>query len=318
MTRDGYASTTKNTSQGNDHRATEPADPDVPEHGTRRDLCLAPRSVKSDRLPDPLVADDGRAVSVREAGETYLKTQRWNWESDQYTSMYERHRYQVYPRILEADRHFRDAFDDLTTVMLTRRLSPLDDADRWLTLWECNEMLHGGSVHRSIRNALDYQLAPLEYEWLAVTAPTRSAGTPHEHIYMWIDDPGNTITTDHIAPALDKHLKYCANAYAKHHQYRADGTDGAITVYWDPPLVDHVPDEFFSISEHSQTRAKTGTVLRNTQGAQYVASQLTHLILPDYYADDEENPPKAKAEGAALAWASPYNWFRASHNIPTL
>lgn len=316
LCRDDYAPTNENPTQFEDSNNSEPADPDIPDHSARRGLPLAPDSVKLNRLPEPFVTDKGEVMSVAEAGETYLKVQRSNWNDNALTSKYERHRFKLYPQILEADRHFRMKYDDVTTAMVTRRLSPLDSSDRWLTPWECNEMLHGGTVHRSVRNALDYELGTLEYEWLAVTAPTRSAGTPHEHIYLWIDDPDNEVTTDTLRSALDKHIKHCTNAHEKHHRYRTDGTSGAITVQHDPALIDTVPDEFFNITENSQTYAETGRVLHNTRGAQYLASQLAHLPIGDLYAEDRDNPEEALFEGAALAWASPYNWFRTSGGVP--
>jgi len=297
-----------------DGRDTEPADPDPSacDHTARRELPLAPDTVKGSRLPGPLT-DDGRAVTVAEAGETYLKMQRSNWKDDALTSKYERHRYRTYPRILEADRHFQAAYDGVTTVMLTRRLSPLDERGDWLTPWECNEMLHGGKVHRSMREAWHYQLDSHNYEWIAVTAPTRSAGTPHEHIYMWIDDPENQVTVDQLKRPLDKHLKYCANAYREHHRYRADGTGGAIRVQHSPSLIEKSHDRVAA-------RVASGDTLPrpNTAGAQYIASQLAHLPVGDFYAGDQPDPPKALFEGAALAWASPRNWFRDSRGVPGL
>lgn len=101
--------------------------------------------MKPNRLPEPFVTDKVRSASVAEAGKTYLKIQRTNWKDDTLTSKYERHRYELHPRILEADRHFRWEYEDITTAMVTRQLSPLDESDRWLTPWECNEILHGGS-----------------------------------------------------------------------------------------------------------------------------------------------------------------------------
>lgn len=289
---------------------TEPADPPSVNHETRRKQPLAPPSVKEDRLPYPLT-DRGLSLSVDEARVAYLRTQRASWTADDRTSKYERHRYLLYPRILDADRHFQNTFEGLTTAMLTRRLSPLGESGNWLTPWECDEMLHGGSIHRSVREALDYHLAEFTYEWIAVTAPTRSAGTPHEHIYLWIDDPEDEVEADLLSPALDKHLKYCGNAYQKHHRYRTDGTGGAITVEHTPRVVEEPPEELSSILESS-------TPHPNTAGAQYLASQLAHLPLGDFYAGDRDNPPKALFEGAALAWASPRNWFRASQGVPAL
>jgi hypothetical protein len=314
---DDYASANGNPAQTHHAKDTEPADPDACDHGARRALPIAPDTVKLDRLPDPLV-EEGKTLTVDEAGEAYLKVQRHNWKSNKWTSAYERHKYQTYPRILEADRHFRNEYEGLTTVMLTRRLSPLDDTRNWLTPWECNEMLHGGKVHRSVRDTLAYQLGNFEFEWLAVTAPTRSAGTPHEHIYLWIDDPDDEVTTDHIGPALDKHLKYCMNAYEKHHRYRPDGTDGAITVQHSPDCIDSIPARICRILEESATYEINGELPNNTRGAQYLASQLAHLPLGDYYDPQQETPSMALYEGAALAWASFRNWFRAGQRVPGL
>ena len=317
QSQDDYVLWHKKSPRLKDSHDTEPADPDTPDHSARRGMPLVPDSVKRDHLPEPLRAEKSGAVTVAEAGELYLRVQRSNWENDALTSKYERHKSETYPRILEADRHFQMQFEGLTTAILTRRLSPVDDNGNWLTPWECNEMLHGGGVHRSVRNALSYQLDTFDFEWLAVTAPTRSAGTPHEHIHLWIDDPDDEVMADYLKPALDKHLKYCANAYERHHRYRADGTGEAITVQHDPELIESVPDEFFSITENSQTYAETGTVPPNTAGAQYLASQLAHLPIGDYYNNRRENPPQTLFEGAALAWASPYNWFRAGGGVPS-
>lgn len=282
----------------------EPADPPQVDLKDRQRQPLTPESVKVDRLPEPLT-DGERPLTVKEARESYLQTQRASWTADGRTSKYERHRYGVYPRILGADRHFREEYDGLTTVMLTRRLSPLDNKGDWLTPWECNEMLHGGSIHKSIRQTLNYQLGDFTFEWVGVTAPTRSAGTPHEHIYIWIEDPENEVGLGHMAPALGKHLKYCANAYEKHHRCRGDGTDGAITVNHSPNLTN------LRFREAGSTDRE-----KNTVGAQYLASQLVHLSIGDFYDNECEDPPNTLLEGGALAWASPYSWFRASKGVP--
>jgi hypothetical protein len=269
--------------------------------------------VKLSRIPDPFITDNGRPETVAKAGETYLKVVRSNWNDNNHTSKHERHLKGLYSRILDVDRHFQMQYDDVTTVMLTRRLSPLDDANNWLTPWECNEMLHGESIHRSIRNALDHNLGAFEFEWVAVTAPTTSAGTPHEHIYLWIDDSENSVTTDHIEPARDKHLKYCANGYEEDHRYRVDGTNGCITVRHDPPLVKENAHK--SVAKHV-IRENTAPYA-NTRGAQYLASQLAHLPIADYYDSAKQTPPDTLFEGGALAWASTYNWFRSSGGVPS-
>lgn len=315
-TQDDYAlSREKPTTFAGSH-GTEPADPSAPDHAARRSLPLAPDGVKADRLPRPLT-DGSRPLAVEAARGAYLRVQRDSWTRDSRTSKYERHRFEIYPRILEADRHFRHHFE-LSTAMLTRRLSPLDERDNWLTPWECNEMLHGGGIQKSVRQSLNYQLRDYSFEWVAVTAPTRSAGTPHEHIYLWIDDPAGDVTPDHLTPALGKHLKHCANAYQKDHRHRADGTDGAVTVQHSPTLAGAVPEALTDILKESATYADSGKLSRNTAGAQYLASQLAHLPLGDFYDGQRADPPAPLLDGAALAWASPNHWFRASGGVPEL
>jgi hypothetical protein len=192
--------------------------------------------------------------------------------------------------------------DGLTTVMLTRRVSPLDEDGEWITPWESGTMLNGGSVRRDVGRRLNYHLGDLEYEYAAVTAPTNQAGTPHEHILLWINDPKDTVDTTYIKPALDKHLDACDYAYEKHHRYRADGTGGAITYRHDPERID------------APERIADGHA-RQTKGAQYLASQLAHLPLGDYYDSEKDDPARPLIEGAALAWASPNRWFRSSSGV---
>jgi len=251
---------------------------------------------------------------VVEARETYLKIEWDAWNTEGHTSKHMRHRKQLYPRLLEADRQLQERYNGLTTAMLTRRLSPLDDHGEWLTPWECIGMLHGGTVRRRVRRCLNRKIQQ-PFEWVAVTAPTESEGTPHEHIYLWIDDPKDRVGVEDLAPALEKHLDGCANAYERHHEYEPDGSDGAIRVEHSPPLTGTIPEKFFQIQETTEAEPRP-----NTSGAFYLARQLAHLPVGDYYNSEKLDPPDALLDGAALAWASgdTYRWFRTSHGVPEL
>lgn len=184
--------------------------------------------------------------------------------------------------------------------MLTRRLSPLDDEGNWLTLWECEDMLNDWkTVRRPVSDAIRYHLDGYDYEWVAVVSPTDSAATPHEHIYLWVDDPDNEVDTSYLKPALEKHLDACQNAYEKHHRYNEDGSRGAITYRHCPERID-TPDHV-SVDDGKQTT-----------GAQYLASQLVHLALGDYYDNERDNPAMPLLDGGVLAWATHHKWFRGS------
>lgn len=284
----------RNPSDSHTSHSREPADPSRPDHNDRRQLPLIPDTVSVECLPVAL-RDGDRPCTVGEGRDEYVPIER-NWLNTDYKKSKHWGHKKHYGGVHEAERRILKEYDNPKTVLLTRRLSPLDEYDNWLTPWECNQMLHGGAIRRSIRGALDYHLGDFEFEWFAVTSPTRSAATPHEHQYIWIDDPEDEITTVDIAPALDMHLKHCPNAYEKHHQYRRDGSYGAITV------------------QHSPEITSSG----NTKGATYVLSQLAHLPIADLHDSSKDDPPDTLIEGAVLAWVSGKNglhWFRSSSGV---
>lgn len=276
---------------------------------------MAPPSVDVNRLPKPL-QDGDRSLTVDEARETYLRIERASWKSGERTSRHMRHRKELYPRILESDRRFQEQYQGLTTAKLTRGLSPFDESEKRLTPWELDAMLNSGTIRRSVRETLDYHLSKkrnFDFESVGVTSVTQISGAPREYIYLWIDDPDNEVSADWLYPALDKHLNRCANAFEEDHAYHKDGGAGAITVRHSPPLASHSKDDFWKIQEASEEPSYP-----NTTGAKFVASQLVHLPVGDYANSKRSNPSDTLLNGAALAWASPYRWFRASGGIPNL
>jgi hypothetical protein len=268
--------------------------------------------VKPEVLRGPFV-EGGEALTVGEARDSYCKIERSNYHSDNPKEQAKcKKGLKKYWRILEGGRRLRERYGDrLTMGMVTRRLSPLDDSGEWLTPWECNEMLHGGAIHRSMRDAWRYQLKNYNYKWVRVTAGTRTAGTPHEHILFWVEDGDDEITVDHFSTTLDKHLDHCQNAYEKHHTYRQDGTDGAITVQHSPSLLDTDPEKMAHLLVHTDAPPR-----RNTAGAQYLASQLSHVQMLDYFDSKKADPVDPLIDGAAIAWSSSHNWFRACDGFP--
>jgi len=320
----------------------EPADP-RPERiddRARRETRLAPPAMQANRLPSPLVecgcgdcydafvdplAEGGPQVyaadecsepqplTVERGAESYLRYQRSAWTDTSQTSTYERAR-GTYARLLDTDRGLRERYGDaLTTVLVTRRLSPLDDDGGWLEPLAIDAQLHNESARRSFTRALRYHLRDFEFEYVGVTATTDSAATPHEHVYLWIEDPDDQVTVDHLAPAIEKHVAKVANAYDDDHPVQADGNHGAVTIRHEPPLVDHVPDRLSEI--RTQSDVVDGSIVPvNTRGAQYLASQLPHLVLGDVY-DGTTEVQQTRIDGGAIAWASPYDWLRSSSGI---
>lgn len=314
-----------------DHRR-EPADPPPSQVNgrTRRHTRIAPPTMKPSRLPTPVVecgcgdcddavdplADDGTTVyaadecddaqpmTVKRASEAYLAYQKAAWDADDRTSVYERAQ-TTYGRLLEADREQQRQFDDdLTTVMVTRRLSPIDDSadgDEWVHPTTLSNRLHSSTS--AVMDSVRYYLREFDYRYVAVTAMTDSCATPHEHLYLWIVDPHNEVTREHFRAAVEKHVETVAGAF------EADHGRGAITVRHDPPLVDHVPDKATEIMDYTDDRTPV-----NTAGAQYLASQLPHLVLGDIY-DGTTDVDDARVDGGAVAWAMTHKTVRSSRGI---
>jgi len=283
-----------------------------PDYTPRELLPLAPSSIDATQLPAPL-RDGERPLSAEEARETYLLIERDTWNTDGHTSKHMRHLKELYPRILETDRQLQQQYEGLTTAKLTRGLSPRDESGNRLTLWELDEMLNDRDVRERVHSSLRYHLkerGEFEFEWVAVTSVTRIRGTPREYIYLWIDDPDDEVSVDHLSPALEKHLDGCENARREDHKYQQDGSAGAITIEHSPALVSDPPKKFFQIQKESETSGQP-----NTTGASFVAQQLVHLPVGDYANSQHKNPPDTLLEGAALAWASPNKWFRASKGV---
>jgi hypothetical protein len=136
-------------------------------------------------------------------------------------------------------------------------------------------------------------------------------------LYIYIDDPDNEVTASQFEPALDKHLDGCKGAHRHHHQYDKNGEQGAITLRYNPPLVDETPEKADSIKENcSASQVCSDEFLRNTQGAQYIATQLPHLHIGDQFNGDQPNPKRTLLDGGVIAWISGYDWFRHSNDFP--
>jgi len=327
---------------------SEPADPSaVRINGSeRREVRIASRSLKPSRLPTPLIecgcgecteslvdplaeseetvyaanhCPSPQPMTVKRASEAYLRYQRAAWNRPADTSTYER-ALETYAGLLEADRQLRRDYDGLTTVMITRRLSPLDDNGGWLPPIAIDSQLQDSAAKRSFTRSIRYHLRGFEFEYLGVTATTDSAATPHEHVLVWIEDPDDTIGVNDVAPALAKHVEKVPNAYEDDHEYADDGSTGAITVRHDPPLVDHVPERMSAVFaeseavEEGQSPTDGDRVPVNTAGAQYLASQLPHLAIGDVF-ESERTVDDVQLDGGAIAWASPWKWRRSSSGI---
>lgn len=270
---------------------TAPANLSFGGWGSLATQMLAPEEYSlSEDFPTKLRhGDDGPAKTRGEARATIVNFENHWQESEAFKSKVTGHR-DAYRRIHAVDRQVFKDFDNPTTAMMALRLSPSDANDNPLTLCECDEMLNEG--WDAVRRAFKRHLKDYTFAWAAVTGPTDN-GTPHVHVYFWIDDPNNEVTTDDLDPALGLHLDYCENAEPDGHEYDSDGSSGAITVRHDPVRVD---------TDHG----------KQTKGATYVAEHLPYLPLGRLGDDKVRNPTDAELDGAITAWLSGSKSFRHS------
>lgn len=203
-----------------------------------------------------------------------------------------------YSRIHDVDRHLQQEFD-LTTVLISLRLSPPNSERRYRPPLELVEDLHGGyeecvSPLSLLRKQLPWPAE--DHHLISVTAGTEHLGTPHTHIYVWLDDPQDEVESLHFNMVLSRHVETTPSASGINHQYDPAGAEGAVTVQHDPPTV----VDMTAIDEAlgNSTPQQHGAV---TKGCKYVASQLPHLA-----PLGRESPADHRA--AAYAWASSSRW----------
>lgn len=136
-------------------------------------------------MEGPFVPSD----AVAEAREEYMRIQTHNYWRDDLTAKCE-HQLKTYKRSLGADRYFQEEFKELTTVLVTLRQSPLNEAGNWDMPWVLDQKIHAN--YDSVIDKIRYELQTkrgFNYEYLSVTAPTEWAGTPHIHILIYVEDP---------------------------------------------------------------------------------------------------------------------------------
>jgi hypothetical protein len=319
----------------------EPADPSSGDaYEDRRETRLGPDTLQPDKSATPLwecgcgecshwvdplavatvtqyAADEcpsPKLMTIARAKEAYVRYQSASHQTAERTGAYERH-LGKYATILEADRRLQRAYSGLSTAMLTRRQSPLDEHGEWIPPVSLHSRL--ADTFASIRKSLSYHLGRkggFTYEYLAVTAMTDSAATPHQHIVLWVEDPADDLHREMLQPAVNKHVASVATATHEDHG------DGAVTIQHSPDRVDHVPEAYSAIHELTNTieQGEFGpSVPKNTTVAQYVGSQLPHLYLGHVLGEThgEQENLSTHLDGGAVAWASPYRTVCSSSGV---
>lgn len=340
-----------------------------PTQYARRQTPIAPESMV-DELPRPLVAcgcgscsaalnplnedtievgntdqvayyadtcEDPRPVTVETARKVYAKFKTARFANEDTPCATVTNTRSHYRTILDADRRRRRQYDALTTVLLSLRLSPTDDAGEWLSPVSLDVALTeswSGGTGRGVRGKIQYEIGTklgLDYDYVAVTAGTRDSATPHLHVLLWIDDPDREVTPDVVDTIVQKHRNH-PQVLSDSHAVVADTADAG-TIQRDPQTV--APDGrldtnggFRALAKvASQKRAaeregRLNAILRATEeypgaskAAYYVAAQLPHWCIVN--RAHTGHAPWTALEAGATAWASPTNWVTTSQRVTT-
>jgi hypothetical protein len=249
---------------------------------------------------------------MERAREAYLRYQRVATNDGEYPSLLQETRAQ-HGRLLDAERQVLDRMTDPTLLLLSLRLSPVesDNGDRyWVHPTRLDERLH--DAWEPVKKKLRRRLSEFNSEYVAVTAPTREAATPHKHVLVYAEDPENEVGIEAAQSAVESHVNNCKGAYEKDHPVEEGESDAGIVLH-NPPIAEKVPDDtILNILHYNDDEVPQ----MNTVQMLYVANQRPHWVIEN--VDDgtsDINEYDALVDGGAIAWASGYHWFSSSRGF---
>jgi len=247
-------------------------------------------------------------LTVERAGEVFARYARANVSKDGLTSKPERE-LSNYRKVMQLDRYARREYeDDLTTVLLSFRVSPIivdGVSRRWANPILLADVLlaHRSEVLRRIRRIGRY-VDGRRYCW--VVTGTEKYATPHYHVYLWCDDGANDIRSTDFTYARDAHIDGY-QASIDHHRIDPEGENGTVTIRYNPDVVDtetgttETMDDGttldFTAIRRAERESNDEPYHEATKGALYVGSQLPYLAGFDIDAHPADH------QTAAIKWA---------------
>jgi hypothetical protein len=210
-------------------------------HTQRRKRRLARPSFDVDRLPNPVVeTDTGRQLPMRlsDARDVYCKVSQHEKNSAGMTSRLARLR-RRYARTMVAERELLDQLDNPSILFLSFKQSPTRtvDGDReWIRpVRLCTELNESWSA---IRQMLRRKLSGYDrYEYVRTTGYTDNSATPHYHVLVYVDDPGDQLQLETGQSLVDCHVRGNEFACRENHTVNSDERDASILKH-EVPLVD--------------------------------------------------------------------------------
>jgi hypothetical protein len=239
---------------------------------------------------------------MERAREAYLRYQRVATNRGEFPSLLQETRTQ-HGKLLDAERQVLDRMIDPTLLLLSLRLSPVesDNGDRyWVHPTRLDERLH--DAWEPVKKKLRRRLSEFNSEYVAVTAPTRRAATPHKHVLVYAEDPENEVGIEVAQSAVESHVNNCKGAYEEDHPVEKGQSDAGIVLH-NPPAAE-------------KTDHHNGEMPPVTVPMKYVADQRPHWVIENIDDEtDDINADDALVDGGAIAWASRYDWFSSSRGF---
>ena len=316
--------------------ASEPADPDLDavDHTQRRSTRLVNEDYNVEDLPDYLVecgcgschdrydpltdvtrssgevllvqdvCPSPQAMTIERGSQAYISHQKDAVNRNDISSRL-RTTKDRYRRLLRADIQLRDEMTDPILVLISLRLSPIDQSNgqqRWVEPVTLDNRLSSGWTN--CKWTLDNRLASYEYVW--VTTPTRHVGTPHRHAVIYTQ---SEVSIDDIRSAVHSYVTNTQGAEFGDHSVEVGQSDAGI-IDRDPTLADQ------STTDHPTEDGAFALADPSTMIV-YVAKQLPHWVVKNVYSSDSGvHNDDALVDGAAVSVASNNDWFGCSRNFP--
>lgn len=214
-----------------------------------------------------------------------------------------------YARLLHGDRRLQERYDDVTTILLTFRLSPTTDEKRLRPPLVMHDQLAG--TWRKVYQRMSGRYGILdgyEYEYAKVYSGTETFATPHLHVLIHANDPDNGLTPNDFERTITAHTDEYEHAEPGHHTIHPDGDDGAVRLSHEP--LSAVAVGFDRYLREDDPQGETVTA-----GAVYLASQIPRMLVRPAVKNDAQIE-RWKWHTATWGWASSKPTVGTSHGWP--
>ena len=290
-----------------------------------------------DDCPNPVPMPVGRAI------EAVYRYQLSAYQRDDFSSKLDRVK-QSHASILDSERDLLKRWGgDVSTALLSLRTPPIEQVEMGCNDGDTDNIAqHGESgcptndcqsqrhwvpptqlvdrlrdSWRRVYDSLDYHLSGFEdWQYLWLIGTTDSAATPHMHVFVWVKDPDDDLSVDHVRPAVQSFVNNTPTARQKHHTVTEGESDAAV-VHTDSPRHDDISDD--QLLAAMKRREVTDSPMKyNTRGLPYLLNQRPPWVIKrisDGTVNPDDRQTRLDLAGLATSWASSKDWIGSSGGI---